>query len=256
MYPLFNYTIIIANDPFLVNWCVFYTTPVLCALNRRMEFTATPWLTWQRAQNANIIYHDPPVRLGAYYPDWLKNLKADVRQYLPEGYQSNHTARVCLGLRGINSVGWTIPWPKPISGDKSYLAFHPEQLHGTKWCEQTADGEYVWDIILEAIPWRAKMSPGWRLIVGDYPLAFSENWHTFSGCVDANYNINKDGQLGSFFTYEEPIDPEFNYYNIETVLAIKKGFAIPGGCVTYSMIPYYDPDYRAPAFRGFPDFNP
>ena len=160
-----------------------------------------------------------------------------------------------MGLRGINSVGWTIPWGKDLQHPRPYRALHPEQLHGTKWCEKDADGEYVWDLELIARPWRAKMPPGWRLIIGDYPLAFSENWHTFSGCVDANYRI-MDGRIGSFFTYDEPIDPEFNYYNIETVLAIKKNFTIPKGSVTFSMIPYYDPDYQAPPFTGFPKFNP
>ena len=219
-----------------------------------MEFSATDWLTWQRASNA-VNFLDPPFRLGDYYPDWFKNLKADVRHYLPRGHMQNHTARVCLGLRGINSVGWTIidPTYPYIGGD---VVFHPEQLHGTKWCEKNSSGEYIWKIVLKALPWRAKMAPGWRLIVGDYPLAFSEDWHTFSGCVDANYKINNDGQLGSFYKYDEPIDPNFNYYNIETVMAVKQDLiATPSGAVTFSIIPYYDPDYQAPEFKGFPSFD-
>ena len=239
----------------MVNWCGFYTTPVIYALNSSMDFIATPWLTWQRALNAHIMYQDPPIKLGTYYPDWFKSLKADVRHYVPDGFKQNHTARVCLGLRGINSVGWTIPWGKNFQHSSLHMIFHPEQLHGTKWCEKDADGEYIWDIVLHPLPWRAKMSPGWRLIVGDYPLDFSQNWHTFSGCVDANYFIHNE-QLGSFFTYDEPIDPEFNYYNIETVLAIKKGVIIPKGSVTFSMIPYYDPDYQAKMFTGYSNFNP
>jgi hypothetical protein len=73
--------------------------------------------------------------------------------------------------------------------------------------------------------------------------------------VDANYKINDDGQLGSFYKYDEPIDPNFNYYNIETVMAIKQDFKIPLGVVTFSIIPYYDPDYQAPEFKGYPSFD-
>jgi hypothetical protein len=224
-----------------------------------IEHVENTWLTWQRASSAanfdgDLRFNDPPKKLGNYYPQWFKDLKADVRHYLPEGYDQNHTARVCLGLRGVNSVGWTLTtewnW-EPTSVQK---IFHPEQLHGTCWAEKNDDGEYVWGIYLRTYPWRAKMAKGHRLLIADYPLEFSTDWHIFSGCVDANYNVFNQ-QLGGIYHYDEPIDPEYNYYNIETVIAVKKNCHIPKDTVTFTIIPIWDPDYQKPEWRGFPDLK-
>jgi hypothetical protein len=38
-------------------------------------------------------------------------------------------------------------------------------------------------------------------------------------------------------------------------MAIKQDFKIPLGVVTFSIIPYYDPDYQAPEFKGYPSFD-
>ena len=90
-----------------------------------IQHVENQWLTWQRATklvNADFAlngYQTPPERLGNYYPNWFKNLKADVRTYLPQGVgQKNLTARVCLGLRGINNLGWTLktPWDMDRGG--------------------------------------------------------------------------------------------------------------------------------------------
>ena len=212
-----------------------------------MQYVENPWLTWQQATelaNPKFVldeFPNPPERLGNYYPNWFKNLKADVRNYLPQGFGQNHSARVCLGLRGINNLGWTLrsSW----NMNKGQQEFHPEQLHGTPWAEKDKNGEYIWGIYLKTYPWRAKMSKGFRLLISNYPLEFSTDWYTFSGCVDANYKIDEDGQLGGMYWYDEPIDPDFDYFNIENVIAIKKGCYIPVGVVSFVITTVWDPDY-------------
>jgi hypothetical protein len=211
-----------------------------------IQHVENEWLTWQRASRRTNyhpvnLYVDPPKKLGSYYPQWFKNLKADVRHYLPDGHHSNHTARLCLGLRGINTLGWTLTSAWNIS--KGPLEFHPEQLHGTRWSEKDEQGQYIWNIFLFFYPWRAKMAKGFRLLIADYPLDFGTDWHTFSGCVDANYRVDEQQQLGSMYWYDEPIDPEYNYFNVETVVAIKKGCFIPANTVTFTMVPVWDPEY-------------
>ncbi len=222
------------------------------------EHIENHWLTWQRAsrfRNSNLPleeYPNPPIKLGNYYPEWFKNLKADVRNYLPQGHGLNHTARVCLGLRGINSLGWTLTSNWNII--KGQIEFHPEQMHGTRWAEKDEQGEYVWRIFLRSYPWRAKMPKGFRILIADYPLEFSTEWYTFSGCVDANYVVDEQQQMGGIYHYDEPIDPDFNYFNIETVFALKKNCCIPAGTVSFSIIPVWDPDHSGT--RGqIPEFK-
>lgn len=212
------------------------------------QHVETSWLTWERASrytntdfNLANRYIDPPEKLGNHYPSWFKDLKADIRNYLPEGTGQNHTARVCLGLRGVNTVGWTLPHKWDV--DRGHLEFHPEQLHGTKWAEKDSHGEYVWRLLLIAYPWRAKLPRGFRLLMADYPLEFSNDWHTFSGCVDANYRLDENQQMGSIYWFDEPMDSDYNYYNIENVVAIRKGCCIPAGTVSFSIIPLWDPDH-------------
>lgn len=224
-----------------------------------IQHVETSWLTWQRADRYTSPDYDlankyinPPQKLGNYYPNWFKDLKADLRNYLPEGTGQNHTARVCLGLRGVNTVGWTLPAEWNIS--RGNLEFHPEQMHGTKWAEKDSQGEYIWQLFLIAYPWRAKMAKGFRLLIADYALEFSDDWFSFSGCVDANYRLDENQQLGSIYWFDEPIDPNYNYFNVENVVAIRKGSFIPQGTVSFSLIPVWDPDHSVTAGR-IPDFS-
>lgn len=207
------------------------------------------WLTWQRAtkwvhgDSPLTEYPAPPWKLGNYYPEWFKNLKAEMNHYVPEVQDKKFTARVCLGLRGINSLGWTLTTGWPITHGE--VQFHPEQMHGTPWAEKDSQGQYIWNLYLKTYPWRAKMKKGFRLLIADYPLEFSQAWHTFSGCVDANYRVNENQQLGSIYWFDEPIDPEYNYFNIETVIAIKKGCHIPSQTVNFVIVPVWDPEHTS-----------
>ena len=55
-----------------------------------IQHVENQWLTWQRAtklRNPDFAlneYQTAPERLGKYYPNWFKNLKADVTTYLPQ----------------------------------------------------------------------------------------------------------------------------------------------------------------------------
>lgn len=208
-----------------------------------MIFKETDWLSWERASDFPRAYQDPPIKMGTILPSWYKDLKTDIREYVPEGFDHNNTAKLCLGLRGMSSVGYTIPvWydHKPNPGWKE---MHPEQLHGTKWTEKDTDGNYIWGIWLISYPWRARMDKGWRLMITGNTLEFSPDWHVFAGCVDANYRVI-DGQLGSRWKYDNPVDTCYNYYNIEMVIALKKNKTIPIGTAMFTLIPLYDPEYQ------------
>jgi hypothetical protein len=118
-------------------------------------------------------------------------------------------------------------------------------LHGTLWAEQV-NNEYVWarPMIL-AWPWRARMAPGWRLLMNNYSLDWSSDFHCFSGYVDANHG-------SGFWGWSQPMDPAFNYYNVETVVIMKPHSTVPAGSAVFSMIPIYEPNYVPRPFGGYP----
>jgi hypothetical protein len=198
-------------------------------------------------------------------PGHLKDL--DLSKFSSDtarGLQSLRSAKFCLGLRGIRTVGWTIPTQDEITGGYDGLNrgsycqswLHPEMLHGTSWCAKDQHDKYVWTIKIISFPWRAKMRQGFRLMITSYPLDWSTDWFCFSGCVDANYHTRDGRNIGSFWDFEETIDPEYRYYNVETVMAIKTSNAkIPPGSLIFSMIPIWDPEYQPAEFKGFPNIN-
>lgn len=218
-----------------------------------MEIVVNEHLTWQRAEQANNC--PEPIACSRYFPEWWKNLRGDLRSYMPEsGDHANHTARMCLGLRGISQLGYTIPLTAdmdqamPVSATRHwrYGWLLQEMLHGSPWAEIT-DGEYVWGrprII--AWPWRAKMAPGWRMLVNDYPLAWSSDWHCFSGYVEANHP-------SSIWGWEEEMEPEYNYYNLETVIIMRnKNFRIAKDTALCSFVPIFEPNYQPKDHKGYP----
>jgi hypothetical protein len=118
-------------------------------------------------------------------------------------------------------------------------------LHGTPWA-QKVDGEYVWDRpMILAWPWRAKMAPGWRLLMNDYPLDWHQDFHCFTGYVDANHG-------SGFWGWSQGLHKEFNYYNVETVVIMKKQARINAGSAVFSMVPVYEPAYVPKPFAGYP----
>lgn len=214
----------------------FFGQPFL-SLNTVMEIKATEYLTWQKSWESEN--HAPqPVPMKDFFPAWFKDLRGNLREYTQEfGYR---TARHCLGLRGLPAIGYTLSFEQ-----NHYRMFdlHPEQLHGTCWTEKINDA-YVWSIFVISFPWRAKMPKSWRLLINDYPLDWSRQWHCFSGSVAPNYEV-QGNNVGSMWHYEYPVDPDFNYYNLEMVLAVQSGDLgqIPPGTPIFQAVPVYDPEF-------------
>jgi hypothetical protein len=147
-------------------------------------------------------------------------------------------------------IGYTMPLPEVVGGGDSAFSIgrlHPEMVHGTQWARQgggpwtdttCATGfdpsPYQYRIRLLHWPWRAKMAPGWRMLTLPNLWDWSEDFNTFSGAQEAN--------LGSTAVkWSFPIDPAYCYYNIETVMAIRRDRVVPAGAITFCLVPIYQP---------------
>lgn len=224
----------------------------------------TDYLSWEYCTDPDIQYLNCPAPspMRNHIPQWFKDLKARKPEIvLGDGsgrpFAENQTIRNCLGFRGIANLGYTIPLPETVDGLDTYFnrgRLHPEMLYGTKWANRPGnnwiqpDGEidhspYEYRVRLLHWPWRARMAPGWKLIILPYLLDWTNDWNEFAGCVEPNYRISSDGcSIGHGLKWTQPIDTNYNYYNLETVLAIKRTVNIPAGTVTFCAVPYYDPE--------------
>jgi hypothetical protein len=236
-----------------------------------MEIAINQTLTWQLAKDATE--NSIPAQIKETKPQWFRNLPGNLKELDLSGHSTDdlksleghgfRSAKFCLGLKGIRTLGWTIPTQHEINGhygDGNQISYrqsflHPEMLHGTPWCTKTQHNRHVWTIKIISFPCRAKLPQGFRLLITSYPLDWSPDWFCFSGCVDANYQVSDSRNIGSIWDFEEVIDPDYNYYNVELVLAIKeKDVKIPPGSLIFSMIPVWDPDYIPALFKGYPSF--
>lgn len=248
-----------------------------------MQIQVNEFLTWERATIPDHVSEEvcpQPIPLQESRPEWFKNLPGNLKQVEFECLNSDDTVmlnahgwrsvKFCEGIKGVRKLGYTIQLKRPVDNwrhmdtrpngwAEAYL--HPEMLHGTHWADNDGKGNYAWSFKIMGFPWRAKMPKGWRLMVNDYPLNWSRDWFCFSGAVDANYQISPDGiQIGSFWDYEYPIDPNYNYFNIETVVAmtLRDGLfakVIPADTFLFSLVPVYDPNYVPAEFKGYPSFS-
>ena len=201
------------------------------------------YLTWERAEQASTA--TAPMPCAQYYPEWWKNLSGDIRKYLPaSGDHRNHTARLCMGLRGSSQLGWCVPLDVSLMPGRFLSSVNlrqqqllQEMLHGSQFAEKDDQG-YVWDQPrILAFPWRARMAPGWRLLMTVYPLDWSTDWHAFTGMAEANHG-------SGFWGWSTPMDPDYHYYNVETVVVLRRNAqAIQPGRVIFAMVPVYQPDY-------------
>jgi len=155
-----------------------------------------------------------------------------------------------MGFRGLMDIGYTMPLPEVVGGGDSEFAkgrLHPEMIHGTQWAKQgggpwtdptSATGfdpsPYQYRIKLLHWGWRAKMAPGWRMLTLPTLWDWSEDFNTFSGAQSANLE-------SSACIYSIPMDPAYCYYNIETVMAIRRDRMIPKGTITFCVVPIYQP---------------
>jgi hypothetical protein len=193
-----------------------------------------------------------------HMPAWFKNQKArNAEIVLGDGtgtpFAENQTIRNCLGFRGLAKLGYTIPLPETLDGYDTYFSrgrLHPEMLSGTKWANKgnrpwTDDDTslYEYSIRLLHWPWRARMAPGWRMLILPYLLDWSNDWQEFAGTVEPNYNIASDEcGIGHGLKWTQPVDHNYNYYNLETVIAYKRSVTVTKGTVTFCAVPLYDPE--------------
>ena len=216
----------------------------------------TDYLTWESCDDPRFNYLDCPAPVPSrnHLPTWVKELSGNIREYLPEGFAADHTIRHCLGFRGLMDIGYTIPTPEIVGGHDSDFArgrLHPEMIHGTQWAKtwpkwapsdhwidstsnQPDYSPYRYRIKLLHWPWRARMAPGWRMLTLPNLWDWSEDFNTFSGAQSANLT-------SSACTWDIPIDSAYNYYNLETVVAIRRDRSIPKGAITFCVVPIYQP---------------
>jgi hypothetical protein len=189
-------------------------------------------------------------------PEWFKNLKARKDEVTLAEQQ---TIRNCLGFRGLASIGYTIPLPETLTGYDTYFSrgrLHPDMIHGTKfancpggpWLEPdgTVDSSpYEYRFRLLHWPWRARMAPGWRMLILPYLLDWSDDWNEFAGTVEPNYDISNGTSIGSGLQWTQPINTQHNYYNLETVIAYKRNSQVLKDTVIFCAVPLYDPELAA-----------
>jgi hypothetical protein len=214
----------------------------------------TDYLTWEYCEDPEIQYLNcsAPEPVRNHMPQWFKDLKARRDEVTIAEQQ---TIRNCLGFRGLASIGYTIPLPETITTYNTHFnrgRLQPAMIEGTVWANKTPDGTpgdpsaYEYCMRLLYWPWRARMAPGWRLLILPYLMDWDPNWQSFSGTVEPNYMITRDGTgIGSGLQWTQPIDTQYNYYNLETVVAFRRSSQIPAGTVTFTAVPIYDPTLPA-----------
>jgi len=209
-------------------------------------------LTWEYCTDPDIQYLncEPPTVMRNHMPDWFKQQKSRRAEI---DIADQQTIRNCLGFRGLASLGYTIALPEELTGYDTYFSrgrLHPEMLSGTRWAnkgtESWADDDsslYEYRIRLLYWPWRARMAPGWRMLILPYLLDWPEDWQEFAGSVEPNYSIARDQcGIGHGLKWSQWIDHNYNYYNLETVIAFRRSVTVAKGTVTFCAVPLYDPE--------------
>lgn len=215
------------------------------------EIKATDYLTWEYCQDPEIQYLEcpAPAPMCNFMPQWFKNQKTRAAEI---DIANQQTIRNCLGFRGLANLGYAIPLPETLSGYDTYFSrgrLHPGMLHGTRWANKGdrpwTDGDsslYEYCVRLLHWPWRARMSPGWRMIILPYLLDWPADWNEFAGSVEPNYDIRNGTGIGTGLKWTQPVDIRYNYYNLETVIAFKRATTVEKGTVTFCAVPLFDPE--------------
>jgi hypothetical protein len=224
------------------------------------DIRVNDYLTWEYCHDPDIQYLNCPAPepVRKHMPQWFKNQKA----LKPEIDIAEHqTIRNCLGFRGLANIGYTIPLPETITSYDTYFSrgrLHPDMLYGTPWANKgtvpwTADDASLYKYCIRLLhwPWRARMAPGWRLLILPYLLDWSTDWAEFSGTVEPNYDVQNGTSIGSALNWSTPIDPHSNYYNLETVVAFKRNTVITAGTLTFCAVPLYDPELLSTQLQNY-----
>jgi len=215
------------------------------------DILVNDYLTWEYCTDPDIQYLncEPPTPMRNHMPAWFKQQKARKQEI---DIADQQTIRNCLGFRGLATLGYTIPLPEELTGYDTYFSrgrLHPDMLSGTRWANQGtqpwADDDsslYEYRIRLLHWPWRARMAPGWRMLILPYLLDWPADWNEFAGMVEPNYDVRDGTGIGSGLKWTQPIDHNYNYYNLETVIAFKRSVTVAKHTVTFCAVPLYDPD--------------
>lgn len=220
-----------------------------------IDIQVTDYLTWEYCTDPQIQYLGcaPPQPIANHMPQWFKDQKARKPEI---NIARQQTIRNCLGFRGLAKVGYTIPLPEEVTTHDTYFnrgRLHPDMLYGTKWanCEPGRSwapmdwSPYEYSVRLLHWPWRARMAKGWRLLILPYLLDWQDGWNEFAGTVEPNYEIRHGTSIGTGLVWNKPIDTEYNYYNIETVVALRRDVTISKDALTFCAVPLYDPELLA-----------
>lgn len=223
-------------------------------------FDLNDYLEWEYCDDPDIQYLNcpKPTPMRHHMPEWFKKLKGKRDEVT---FAEQQTIRNCLGFRGLASIGYTIPLPEDLTGYDTYFArgrVQPAMIEGTIFANQgtvpwTDDDFSLYEYRFRILnyPWRAKMSKGWRMLILPYLLDWSKDWHEFAGSVDPNYDIQHGTQIGSSLKWSTPIDSEYNYYNLETVIAYKRSVKqIDKGTLTFCAVPLFDPELLDKQTKG------
>ena len=215
------------------------------------DITVNDYLTWEYCADPDIQYLNcpAPTPMRNHMPDWFRNQKARKQEI---NIADQQTIRNCLGFRGLAGLGYTIPLPEELTGYDTYFSrgrLHPDMLYGTRWAntgtEPWADDDaslYEYRIRLLHWPWRARMAPGWRMLILPYLLDWPADWNEFAGMVEPNYDVRNGTSIGSGLKWTQYIDHNYNYYNLETVIAFRRSVTVAKGTVTFCAVPLYDPE--------------
>lgn len=220
------------------------------------EVIVNNYLTWEYCEDPDIQYLECPAPqpMQNFLPNWFKELKGNFSQYDQDGDSFMYTIRHCLGFQGVLGLGYTIPLPETIDGYDTKFSqgrLHPEMMHGTRFANRLHkrlhpgdNSFYEYRFKLLHWPWRAKMAKGWRLIILPYLLDWPADWQEFPGAVQPNYDVHSThNQIGSWLQWNFPFVPaRYNYYNIETVVALRRNTTIEKGTVTFCALPFFDPE--------------
>jgi|TARA_R110002060_G_scaffold78345_1_gene91358 hypothetical protein len=221
-----------------------------------------PYLAWEYCDDPDIQYLDcpAPTPMRNHMPEWFKKLKAKKDDITIAEQQ---TIRNCLGFRGLANIGYTIPLPETIDGFDTYFSrgrLQPSMIDGTifgKKGESYVDKSlHLYRIKLLCYPWRAKMTKGWRLLILPYLLDWNNDWNEFAGTVEPNYDVQHGTQIGSSLKWTTPIDTQYNYYNLETVIAYKRSLPkLEKGTLTFCAVPLFDPELLDKQTKGVYNVN-
>jgi len=215
------------------------------------DIQVNDYLTWEYCTDPNIQYLNcaAPAPMRNHMPDWFKQQKA---RRVEIDIAEQQTIRNCLGFRGLATLGYTIPLPEQLTGYDTYFSrgrLHPDMLYGTRWARTgdqrwTVDDPSLYEYRIKLLhwPWRARMALGWRLLILPYLLDWPADWNEFAGLVEPNYAVRDGTGIGTGLQWTQPIDHNYNYYNLETVIAFKRSVTVAKDTVTFCAVPLYDPD--------------